>query len=170
MEYIDGKLIVDELIIDPSLPNHVVIRIDSNFYMLRHSSATDRELTDKDLRQYKKQPHKNWYRPTASYQYWIQGLVPRGGYQVEIGRAATEEEFSKIIADHCLTEDDVSLEFTDSRGELFGQAYSKSFPAKQIRVKTAGEALALERELRNKGIEAANGSPDRVNIRVQSVK
>lgn len=49
---------------------------------------------------------------------------------------------------------------------FFGEKYQKKFNAIQIKV-TNSEALQLENELMNKGIEAGNGSPGRVNIRVK---
>lgn len=166
LDYIDGKLIVDEIIIDPGLPSNFIVRIGVDFYMMSNAKTTGK-VTEKDLRPYKKQTNKTWYRPTSPHNFWIHGLVPRGGYQVDIGRAATEAEFSEVVLKYGLTEDDVSNEFTDSRGGLYGEEFKKSFPARQIRLKTTGEALEIERELRSKGIEASNGSPDRVNIRVE---
>jgi len=163
MDYINGKLIVDELIIDPSLPTHVVIRIGADFYMLHNAQGNKR--TETDLRSYKKQVSKEWYRPTDSHNFWVQGLIPRGGYKVEIGRPATEQEFSQIIAAHGLNDDDVSNVFTDSRGMIYGEEFTQSFQARQIKVESG--AIAIERELRKKGIEASNGSPGRVNIRVE---
>lgn len=169
MEYINGKLVVDEIILDPNLNQHIVIRIDTKFYALRSARAGEQQVTEKDLSPYKKQVANEWYRPSGSFQFMTHGLIPRGGYHVEIGRPVTEAEFSDIVARYELTEDDISDEFTDSRGELFGKDYSVSFVSQQIRLKTSEETLTLERELRNKGIEASSGSPGRINIRVEPV-
>lgn len=167
MDYIDGKLIVDELIIDPSLPNHIVVRIGADFYMLSNNRTG--KVEEKDLRSYKKKVDKSWYRPTGNHHFWIHGLIPRGGYLVEVGRAITEREFSEVVEKYGLTEDDISDEFTDTRGGLYGAGAEKTFTAKQIRVSSAGEAMSLESELRDKGIQAASGSPGRVNIRVEQL-
>lgn len=164
MDYINEKLIVDELILDPSLMDRVVVRIGVDFYMLQNNVRG--KLTEKDLRPYKKQVSNEWYRHTDSHNFWIRGLVPRGGYKVDIGRAATEQEFSQIIAKHSLGDDDISDVFTDSRGMIYGEDFAKSFQARQIKLESGGEAIALERELRSRGIEVSNGSPGRVNIRV----
>ncbi|OBZ15902.1 hypothetical protein A8L34_28050 [Bacillus sp. FJAT-27264] len=164
MEYIDEKLVVDELIIDPGLPNHVVVRIEGSFYMIRNTVT---KVEEKDLSPYKKHPYKSWYRPTSALDYWMRGLIPRAGYRIEIGRPATEKEFSAIVENHGLSEDDISDEFTDSVGEIYGQKYRLTFLARQIRIEPAGKALAIVQALQAKGIQASNGSPGRINIRVE---
>lgn len=47
----------------------------------------------------------------------------------------------------------------------YGEKYQKTYTSIQVRV-VGIAALTLEQELRDMGIEAHNGSPQRVNIRV----
>lgn len=167
LEHIDGKLVVDELIIDPSLPNHIVVRIGAEFYMLPNSIGPE-TVRGEDLRPYKKTPDASWYRPTGAWQYWSHGLIPRGGYQIEIGRPIAAAEWEQLVAEHELTEDDISPVFSATVGSIYGRQFERSYPARQIRLKSVPEAIRLERTLREKGIEAANVAPERVNIRVET--
>lgn len=91
--------------------------------------------------------------------------VPRGGFEVPLGREITRSELDEIIARYQLTEDDISNEFVDKVGAIYGK-YQKIYTAVQIRVDET-EAIPLEAELRKKGIEAGNIAPGRVNVRVK---
>lgn len=171
MDYVDGKLVVDELIIDPSMPAHVVVRIGADFYRVSHAvTHSTKPLEEKDLQPYFKKVVGSWYRPEPGYSYMMYKLIPRGGYAVELGRPITDAEFTAVCNEYGLGEDDISDVFEDSKGGIFGPDYRKTFLVKQIQLPKNLDALAVESKLRNKGIEVLNGSPGRVNIRVQPGK
>lgn len=100
-----------------------------------------------------------------NYDYYMYKCVPRGGFDVKIRREITQSELDEIIKRYKLTEDDISNEFVDKVGDIYGK-YRKTYTSIQIRV-NVDEAILLESDLRQKGIEAANGAPGRVNIRVK---
>ena len=163
-EYRGDKLVVDELIIDPSLPRETVVRIADKYYMVRFRAG--QAVQPADIREYKKAVDRSWVRGETAWDFFANGFIPRGGYEVSLGRAATEEEFAAVCREYGLGEDDISDVFADTKGEIFGEAYKKTFPARQIRVRSGRESIALERKLREMGIEATSGSPGRLNIRV----
>lgn len=160
-EYENGLLIVDEFIYDPSLPYTNVVRIKDEYFMI---NTFDKPIKESQIRPYKKKVNKNWMRMEYDHQYLLANMMPRGGFSVELRRPITAEEFKELREKYNLSRDDISNEFEDAIGELYGQKYAKRMKSIQIRVPFE-EALPLEEELRNKGIQAGNGSPGRVNIR-----
>lgn len=163
-EYKNEKLVVDELIFDPALNNDIVVRIGTDYYLIRNL-PTPNAIKESEIRKYKKTPYKDWRRGTSAWEFFINRLIPRDGYQVSVKRAATKEEFDAVCAEYNLTEDDISNAFIDSVGSLYGEEATKTFTSKQIRV-PASAAIGLEGKLKEKGIQASNGSPGRVNIRI----
>lgn len=97
--------------------------------------------------------------------YYAYKCVPRDGIPVNLGREITQSELDEIIKRYKLTEDDISNEFVDKRGDIYGK-YRKIFTSIQISIDPK-EAIDLEVELRKKDIEAANIASGRVNIRVK---
>lgn len=161
-EYKNDLLIVDELIYDPAYPTDVVIRIDGEYYMINTAEAINRPI--KNIRPYKKPVCNNWYRGTHDWQFLINGLIPRDGFKVNIGRAITAEELREIVEKYGLTDAEISKEFDDMIGGIYGEEYAKTI--KSIQVKVPGsEAIPLEEALKKKGIQADNVAPGRVNIR-----
>jgi hypothetical protein len=157
-ETIDNKLVIDALYYDPHYQTAYVVRI-GNEHFLMHGTWAPGKL----LRPYKIKPRDEW-EITENHTFFFCNLIPRGGYhQVNAGRPATAEEFADIISTYGLTEDDISDEFEDVRGGLYGPDAEIRFTSKQIRVP---DAIGVEQKLRDRGIEAANTSPGRVNIRV----
>lgn len=161
-EYKNDLLIVDELIYDPAYPTDVVIRIDGEYYMINTAEARNRPI--KNIRPYKKPVCNNWYRGTHDWQFLINGLIPRDGFKVNIGRAITAEELREIVERYGLTDAEISKEFDDMIGGIYGEEFAKTFKAIQVKV-PANEAISLEDELKAKGIQAGNVAPGRVNIR-----
>jgi len=161
-EYKNDLLIVDELIYDPAYPTDVVIRIDGEYYMINTAEAINRPI--KNIRPYKKPVCNNWYRGTHDWQFLFNGLIPRDGFKVNIGRAITAEELREIVEKYGLTDAEISKEFDDMIGGIYGEEYAKTI--KSIQVKVPGsEAIPLEEALKKKGIQADNVAPGRVNIR-----
>jgi hypothetical protein len=161
MEFENNLLKVDDAFYSPRLPGHVVIRIGDDMYMLR--GFTTRKPTEADLRAYKSPTDKSWRKP-AGYEYLMCGLMPRNGFDVEAGRPITADEFKAIITEYGLGDDDISKEFEDTLGAIFGDKYAKKHTSRQIQV-PENKAIPMERELQAKGIQANNVAPGRVNIR-----
>lgn len=164
----DGKLIVDGLYYDKRLPNNFVAEIDGE-YFLTPSLAVFAATKDSKSIQEQLRPMATKVAvsamPLGEYVYPMLNCVPRQGFTIELLRAITAEEFEELVNRFNLTEEDISGEFVSEKGGFYGKSAKKTFTAKQIRVEN-GQAIPLEEELRNKGIEAANIAPGRVNIRV----
>ena len=95
-EYENDLLIVDEMIYDPSLPNASVVRINDNHYMILNANAR-KPINESSLRPYKKKVNKDWMRMDQNYEYLFLGMIPRGGFNVELGRPITSEEFKIYV-------------------------------------------------------------------------
>jgi len=163
-EYENDLLVVDELYHDPRYPNNPVVRIGENYYLL--PSAPTKPIPENSLRKFKTKPAVTAQKASHSYEYLMYHTIPRNGFEVTVGREATPEEIEEIIREHGLTEDDISQEFDDEKGTIYGDKYKKKYKSVQVRVPN-DEAIPLEQKLRDKGIEASNGSPGRVNIRTE---
>lgn len=109
--------------------------------------------------------NSNAYKGMLPLDYYYCKCVPRDGITINLGREITKSELDEIIKRYKLAEDDISNEFVDKKGDIYGK-YRKTYTSIQIRVDDT-EALDLESKLRKKGIEAANIASGRVNIRVK---
>jgi hypothetical protein len=161
-EYKNDLLVVDELICDPSLPYQYVIRIDSNYYTIDSSITPDVPINKKTIKPYNRKVDEKWRRG-KDFEFVLAGMIPRNGFDVDLGRPITAEEFRELCEKNKLTDEDVSEEFDSKVGELYGK-YAKSIKNIQIKVQE-DKAIPLENELRNKGIEAESIAPGTVNIR-----
>lgn len=168
-EYDDeGKMIVDHIWLDPRYPTTPIAEIDDVYYFIPSpSQLIDNKLNAKHLRPIMTKPAitstevpKHWYP-------MFYGCTRRGGYGMEIRRAITEQEFEEIKTRFKLTEDDISTEFTDVRGAIYGKQYQQEFTAIQIKIANGVSAIALADELTDKGIEASNPTAYRVNIKIK---
>lgn len=92
--------------------------------------------------------------------------VPRGGFVVKLGREITKTELAALIKKYELRDSEISNEFSDCVGNIFGPKYKKDYTAIQIAVPEM-EAITLEKQLRGKGIEAFSSCAGRVNIRIK---
>lgn len=162
-EYENDLLIVDELITDPSLKTAIVVKIRDNYYMINNTD-TYKPIPERALRPYNRQVDKNWYKASSDYEFYLAGLIPRDGFKVSLGRSITQEELQEIIDRYGLTEKDISDEFEDKVGMIYGDKYAKTYKAIQIRV-PFDDAKAIEHELLLKNIQAYNIAPGRINIR-----
>ena len=102
----------------------------------------------------------------AKYEYSLLPFDPKSGIEVTIGRAIAKDELELIRAEYNITDDDMSDTFVDTKGSVYGKKYMKEYTCVQIRV-SAEQARELEEKLMDKGIEAGNIAPGRVNIRVE---
>lgn len=163
----DGKLIVDNLWYDQALSHNCVVEISGEYFIA--PSFVEYDTTKKPLGELLRPMTKKISvsaKELPQCNYLMLGCVPRGGFKVEVGRAITKDELDKLINEYKLGADDISAEFIDAKGALYGDAAKINFAAVQIRV-SSSEAIAVETKLRNMGIEAANIAPERVNIRVK---
>jgi len=161
-EYENDFLVVDEMIIDPSLPNAIVVRINDSYFMINHANA-NKPIAKEALRPYKKNVYKDWHRATYDNEFWVFGIMPRGGFKVPLGRPITAEEFKELRDKYGLTAEDITNEFDDKIGSIYGK-YAKDIKSVQIKV-LPEKAIPLESELRDRGIESGNTASGRVNIR-----
>ena len=163
-EKINGKeyTIVDGLYYCPSL-NSYVAEINGKCYVLNKAYDLYKPFDEQITQLEKPLPQSAKEQPDWFYQE--HGCVPRKGFTVEIGRAITEKEFNDLKIKYHLTDDDITGEFVDCKGERYGKKYAKEFTCVQIRVD--GNPVSVESELKEKGIEAFAGNSDRVNIRVR---
>ena len=163
-EYEDGLLVVDDFFYHPSYPNGMIVKIQEDYYTINNAAMGEKPIKESDLRHLKKKIIKNSERETQEYEYIMAGVIPRKGFTVELGRPITAKEFKDICKKYNLTTDDISKEFDNNKGGACGEKYIKYFKSIQIRVPN-GEAIPLEKELRERGIEVGNGAPGRVDIR-----
>ena len=98
--------------------------------------------------------------------YMINNCVPRQGFNIEVGREITPSEMQSIREEYNILDDDISDEFIEIKGDVFGDKYKKTYTCVQIKV---AESIAseLESKLNDKGIEAKNIAVGRVNIRTK---
>lgn len=161
-EYENDLLIIDELYYDPRYPNNPVVRIGADYYLL--PSAPTKPIPENSLRKFKTKPAATALKASHGYEFLIYHTMPRNGFEVTVGRTATPEELEEIVQEYGLTEDDISKEFDDEKGAIYGDKYAKKYKSVQVRVPN-DEAIPLEQKLKEKGIEASSGSPGRVNIK-----
>lgn len=163
-DYENNLLVIDELYFDPRYPTNPVVRIGESYYMLPNNIK--KPIHVNELRPFKTTPAVTSRKATYDNEFYFLHTMPRDGFKVPVGRAATPEEFEKIVEEYGLGEEDISKEFDDKKGMLYGEKYAKSYKSRQIRVPEL-EAIPLEQKLQDQGIEASNGSPGRVNIRTE---
>lgn len=164
----DGKLIIDSAWHDPHFPTGYVLLIDGNAFLLpmgrNYNSGEDAVKIMRPLKFYTKDDkHTSKVR---NYEYPFIPCVPRNGFDINLGRAITSEELSDIREEYHITDDDISGEFEDVKGKIYGK-YAKTYTCVQVRV-DASQAIKLESNLVSKGIEAGNIALGRVNIRVET--
>lgn len=164
LEYENNLLIVDELYFDPRHPYNPIAHIGDDYYML--PSKPTKPIPEKSLRLFKTTPAVKSMKASHNHEFLMYHTMPRDGFKVSVGRAATPEEFEKIVEEYGLGEDDISDEFDVTKGAIYGDEYQKTYKTRQVRV-PAQEAIVLEQKLHDKGIEAGNGSSGRVNIRTE---
>lgn len=162
-QYENDLLIVDELIYDPSLPTSIVVKIDNNYYMI-NNSRNQKPIPQNIIRPYNRNVSDKWRRAMFDHEFYFANLMPRGGFKVPLGRAITREELQEICGRYGLTAEDISKEFDDKIGMLYGKEYEKEYKAIRVKVPIE-EALKLEYELQEKGIQANSVAPGTVNIR-----
>jgi len=152
-----GRWIVDEIVFDPHYPGKVVVRDGDKWHLLSRGQ---------EPREYKAKVSPEYMRLTFDHEYYLYDCVPRGGFRVPLGRAITADEWDDLVRTYNLGPDDISNQFVDSKGMIYGPEATVTYTAKQIRVPEM-MALALEQRLLSLGIEANSGASGRLSIRVE---
>jgi len=161
-----GYWIVDELILDPHYESTACIVKDKGAYYMIQYRGLGNPSDVIPLPNYK--PSPAYERPEYNHDYMIRGLEPRQGFKpIQIGRAITSEEWNTLVSSQALTEDDISDEFEDVYGDIYGPKTRVVITVRQIKCKANGDNIPLSRELQDKGIQASAPTAGRVNIRVK---
>ncbi len=165
----EGKLIVDNLYLDDRFPNNYIIEINNSYFIAPNNVTYGNRVPSLKISDMLKPMYGRLEKDAmelADYMYVFLDCVPKRGFNVKVGRAITREEFAELKSRFNLDETNTTDEFETSKGGFYGKSAEKYFTAVQIKI-SAEEAFSLERELNEKGIEASNGSPERVTIRVK---
>ena len=104
------------------------------------------------------------------YMTWLVSLDKRRSNpanKTANGRAITDDELSVLIAEQSLGEDDISSDFEEALGDLYGGTGRCVFTVRQIKTKKPSDNIRLSDKLKEKGIHATAPCPGRVNIRVK---
>ena len=153
-----GALMVDAIYFDPQGHGYL-IRIDDAYYVCPFRLNTmDKPPQKQDLRMSLKSYGD--LEEVPDYVYMMCFCERKSGYEVKIGRAITSEELEELH----ISPEDMTEPFMDTKGDIYGPKYRKEFKVVQVK---CNFALALERELKDKGIEAASTSAGRINIRIE---
>ena len=160
-EWEDGKLVVDNISYDTGL-NRVIIENDGLYYAIKGKLSQEIPLKQQ-LIQVRRHCE---FKDLGNTIYMINNCVPRQGFNIEVGREITPSEMQSIREEYNILDDDISDEFIEIKGDVFGDKYKKTYTCVQIKV---AESIAseLESKLNDKGIEAKNIAVGRVNIRTK---
>lgn len=160
----DYWLVVDGLAYSKQINQHIFY-IDGCWYQkIDRNAFTKSKPIDEQMIMLK---NASWMQPeeTPRDVYYAHKCTPRGGINIPLGREITKTELDEITKQYGLSEVDISNEFVDKRGDIYGK-YRKVFTSIQIRI-APKEALDLESKLNKQGIEAANVASGCVNIRIK---
>ena len=157
-EWEDGKLVVDNISYDTGL-NRVIIENDGLYYAIKGKLSQEIPLNQQLIQVRRHCEFKDLGN-------MINNCVPRQGFNIEVGREITPSEMQSIREEYNILDDDISDEFIEIKGDVFGDKYKKTYTCVQIKV---AESIAseLESKLNDKGIEAKNIAVGRVNIRTK---
>lgn len=162
----DGYLIVDDIVDDPRFETLTFVRIKYDWYKVVgvniHNTGRDFAAT---LIPTAYSKIDGDYQPSWALRIMAWKVRPRTAPKIKVGRAITEKEMESLMERYHLTQDDISEPFDAERGGIYGKEHAVHFPVVTIRFPTM-DALRVETQLRSKGIEAWNGAPGYVDVRV----
>ena len=165
-----GYLVVDGVYTDPRFPTMYIVRIGSDYYRVMADRTRD---SGEDLaRRLVLMPA---YRAPVSLEPTVQAMsamvlkcafreLPKE--RLRIDRAITDDELKEFMDKHGLGPDDISEPFEQVEKAVYGKKYETTITVRQVRVEIEN-SIALEGELRQRGIYAFSGAPKRLNIRVE---
>lgn len=158
------KLVVDCAYYVTKYPNHIMVKIDDEYYMIPFMRKDNESKTFNKIEKiFAEHAKKDKFK---DHDYPINHLKKKSGYTIELGRQINKKEFDDLKKSLNLTEEDISKPFQAEKGTIYGEEYAKKYTCIQICVKTAN-AIDIEEKLRKKGIEAASIAPGRINIRIE---
>lgn len=169
LEFRNDRLVVDGAYFDSSVSTRIVLDFGGTLYCIHTNKLgffdkKTQALTGDNFVLYNKAVMPECQLDNGDF--WILGLCPRVDSTPTIGRAITTEEWDALVEKYELTEEKISSEFVETKRSLFDRENGVEYTSRQISVDPSA-AIPLETELKSKGIEASNGSPCRVNIRVK---
>ena len=163
----DGKLIVDNIWIDPTISFRAVAEINGSYFLMPHLSNnidyTKTPIVD-DMVEMRRAASASSDEANITW-YLHFNCTRRSGWDVKLGRAITPDELKEFMAKYNRTDDDISSEFVDVVGDLYGKKWRKEFKA--IQIKGFLNPVIAAYDLRDKGIEAAAVGVDYLNIRIE---
>lgn len=166
----DGKLIVDSVWHDSHFPTGYLAIIGKAAFLIpmgrMYESGEQMVKAMRPLPYYVFDPKNRGMHRVPNYEYLFLKCVPRKGFDIKLGRPICPEELAELREEYNITDDDISNPFLTTIGAIYGKKYMKNYTCVQVRVPEM-EAIPLERKLRDRGIEAGNIAPGRVNIRIE---
>ena len=163
----DGKLIVDNIWIDPTISFRAIAEINGSYFLMPHlSNNVDYSKTPivDDMVEMRRPASASSDEANITW-YLHFNCTRRSGWDVKLGRAITPEELKEFMSKYNRTDDDISSEFVDVVGDLYGKKWRKEFKA--IQIKGFFNPVIAAYDLRDKGIEAAAVGADYLNIRIE---
>lgn len=166
----DGKLIVDSVWHDSHFPTGYLAIIGNAAFLIpmgrMYESGEQMVKAMRSLPYYVFDPKNRGMNRVRDYEYPFLKCVPRKGFDIKLGRPISPEELVELREEYKITDDDISTPFLTAKGAVYGKKYMKNYTCVQVRV-PGMEAIPLERNLMDRGIEAGNIAPGRVNIRIE---
>ncbi|MCO6558503.1 MAG: hypothetical protein J6575_03585 [Bifidobacterium sp.] len=157
------RLIVEELILATRYPNNPVVKVDGKWYLKDlHSPKLISELK-MDVDALHKADPKNWPYSTHNSDFLTYGCRPKQGWKpTTLKRAATPEELQQIAQKyHGTIEGERRLTYWPGL-----KGAETSFVVTTLHI-DSGNPVVIEDGIRSMGIEAINGTPSTVDIRIK---
>ena len=164
-----GYLVVDGVYTDPRFPTMDIVRIGKDYYRVMATKIMD---SGEDLA--KRLVPMPAYRAPVSLEPTVEAMsamVLKCAFRelpeerLRIDRAITDDELREFMDKHGIGKDDISEPFEQVEKAVYGKKYETTITVRQVRV-AIENSIALENELRRRGIYAFSGAPKRLNIRV----
>ena len=157
-------LTVDAAYDNNEYPGNVIVKVNDEYYLIPTLNRNSNDLTS--FRKFEHEVIKNKnLTEIPRYRYATLELEKREGHNIPIGRAITEKEIDELKEELHLTDDDISEPFEETIGAIYGEKSEKTFRCIQISVEEV-YAVQIEEKLKKKGIQAANVTAGKINIRV----
>lgn len=160
----NGTLIVDCAYEAPEYPGNIMIEVNGEYYLLPVPFRSTNDL--KAFKKLDKNIIANkCLKEISSYRYPTNQIEKKDGFDLGIGRAITDEEFTALKKELNLTEDEISDSYTETLSAIFGKKTEKTITCRQIKI-PCEKGIPIESALKKKGIHAANITAGIVQIRI----
>lgn len=157
-------LIVDAAYDNNEYPGNVIVKVNDEYYLIPTLNRNSNDLTSFKKIEHEVIKNKN-LTEISRYRYTTLELEKREGHDIPVGRSITDKELNDLKEELHLTDDDISDPFEETIGAIYGEKSEKKFRCIQISVEEV-YAVRIEEKLKKKGIQAANVSAGRLNIRI----